>query len=288
MLQDAAILLLLTQERLLGSLPPTLIDTFCLDRDLISIMQESAVAPSTGTTGENTAYVIYTSGSTGTPKGVMVEHRNVTNFFNGMDGRIGDTGPGAWLAVTSISFDISVLELFWTLSRGFKVVLQEEQDLSKQLSANTAVARINKTIDFSLFYFASDEDDKATDKYRLLLDGARFADEHGFAAVWTPERHFYAFGGLYPNPSVTGAAIATITKHIQIRAGSVVLPLHNPIRVAKNGPLLIICRMVALAFLLLQDGTRTISCSHLEITRNAKRSCCSPSKRYDGSGEMKP
>lgn len=90
-----------------------------------------------------------------------------------------------------------------------------------------------KRIDFSLFYFASD--DQATeDKYKLLIEGAKFADRHGFSAVWTPERHFHAFGGLYPNPSVTGAAIATITERIQIRAGSIVLPLHNPIRVAEE------------------------------------------------------
>ena len=38
--------------------------------------------------------------------------------------------PGVWLAVTSISFDISVLELFWTLARGFQVVLQEDDHVS--------------------------------------------------------------------------------------------------------------------------------------------------------------
>ena len=42
----------------------------------------------------------------------------------------------------------------------------------------------------------------------LLLEGAKFADANGFCAVWTPERHFHAFGGPYPNPSVTGAAVA--------------------------------------------------------------------------------
>jgi len=49
-----------------------------------------------------------------------------------------------------------------------------------------------------------------------------------FTAVWTPERHFHAFGGLFPNPSVTSAAVAAVTTRIQIRAGSVVLPLHHP------------------------------------------------------------
>ena len=90
-----------------------------------------------------------------------------------------------------------------------------------------------KQMDFSLFYFASDEG-AAEEKYKLLIEGAKFADRHGFSAVWTPERHFHAFGGLYPNPSVTGAAIATITERIQIRAGSIVLPLHSPIRVAEE------------------------------------------------------
>ena len=72
---------------------------------------------------DDLAYVIYTSGSTGKPKGVMVEHRNVLNFFAGMDERRCRCATArVWLAVTSLSFDISVLELFWTLTRGFKVV----------------------------------------------------------------------------------------------------------------------------------------------------------------------
>lgn len=67
-----------------------------------------------------------------------------------------------------------------------------------------------------------------------MLDAARFADANDFEAIRTPERHFGQFGGLYPNPSVLGAAIATATKRIQIRAGSVVLPLHDPLRVAEE------------------------------------------------------
>ncbi|MGA5562207.1 MupA/Atu3671 family FMN-dependent luciferase-like monooxygenase [Streptomyces platensis] len=89
-------------------------------------------------------------------------------------------------------------------------------------------------MDFSLFYFANDSGTAEDDRYRLLLDGARFADEHGFHAVWTPERHFHHFGGTYPNPSVTSAAIASTTSRIKIRAGSVVAPLHHPLRVAEE------------------------------------------------------
>ncbi|MFB9037010.1 LLM class flavin-dependent oxidoreductase [Xanthomonas arboricola] len=86
----------------------------------------------------------------------------------------------------------------------------------------------------SLFYFSSDEGSSDRDKYRLLLDGARFADEHGFEAVWTPERHFARFGGLYPNPALMASALAAVTRNVALRAGSVVLPLNDPLRVAEE------------------------------------------------------
>jgi natural product biosynthesis luciferase-like monooxygenase protein len=179
------------------------------------------------------AYVIYTSGSTGRPKGVMVTHDSVVNFFTAMDRRVGAEPPGVFLALTSVAFDISVLELLWTLTRGFHVIVHPEQRTT--VPSPTRPAR---ALDFSLFYFAADEDEgqgeSTSDRYRLLLDGARFADDHDFLAVWTPERHFHAFGGLYPNPSVTGAAVAAVTRRVAIRAGSVVLPLHHPVRVAEE------------------------------------------------------
>lgn len=91
-----------------------------------------------------------------------------------------------------------------------------------------------RPVDFGLYFFSDDGSRESGAKYRLALESARFADEHGFRAVWTPERHFQPFGGLYPNPSVLGAALAAITKRVDIRAGSVALPLHNPIRVAEE------------------------------------------------------
>jgi acyl carrier protein len=89
-------------------------------------------------------------------------------------------------------------------------------------------------LEFSLFYFSSEEAEFTDDKYRLLIEGAKFADQHDFAAVWIPERHFHSFGGIYPNPSVLGAALAMVTERVRLRAGSVVLPLQNPIRVAEE------------------------------------------------------
>ncbi|MVU76960.1 LLM class flavin-dependent oxidoreductase [Nocardia sp. ET3-3] len=91
-----------------------------------------------------------------------------------------------------------------------------------------------RELEFSLLFFSSDAQRRDADRYHLLLESARFADAHGLAAIWLPERHFHTFGGLYPNPSVLGAALAAVTERVRIRAGSVVLPLHNPIRVAED------------------------------------------------------
>ncbi|WP_238363862.1 MupA/Atu3671 family FMN-dependent luciferase-like monooxygenase [Mesobacterium pallidum] len=186
--------------------------------------------PASGVGPADLAYMIYTSGSTGRPKGVMVEHRNVANFFAGMDDRIPHEG-GTWLSVTSLNFDISVLELFYTLARGFKLVLSSDEN--RALVSSGQLGTSDRGMEFSLYYWGND-DGKGRDKYRSLLEGAQFADTHGFTAVWTPERHFHAFGGPYPNPSVTGAAVAAVTQNLSVRAGSCVAPLHHTARIAEE------------------------------------------------------
>ncbi len=123
---------------------------------------------------------------------------------------------------------------------------QSTEQLSPQLSPEAKRALLARllqekngrkataTMEFSLFYFSSNETEFSDDKYRLFLEGSKFADRHYFTAVWLPERHFHAFGGIYPSPSVLCGALATVTQKIRLRAGSVVMPLHNPIRVAEE------------------------------------------------------
>jgi natural product biosynthesis luciferase-like monooxygenase protein len=191
---------------------------------------EPGSPPPVRTAPGSLAYVMYTSGSTGRPKGVMIEHRQLLNLFAGLDARFGSTCPGTWLAISSIAFDMSSVELLWTLTRGFTVVIASGRPHDLLRASRPAPRR---AVEFGLFYFASD-DEPGGDRYRLLLDGAKFADTHGFSAVWTPERHFQEFGGLYPAPSVTAAAVAMVTERVAVRAGSVVLPLHHPVRVAEE------------------------------------------------------
>ena len=83
----------------------------------------------------------------------------------------------------------------------------------------------------SVMFFAAE--DARGDPYGLVIEAARRADAAGFEAVWLPERHFDRFGGPYPNPAVLAAAVAQVTSRIRIRAGSVILPLHDPLEVAE-------------------------------------------------------
>ncbi len=232
-LKDAGAPILLTQSSLVERLPDHTAQVLLIDRPdaTTSVASEPSSCPAVWP--EHLAYVIYTSGSTGTPKGVMISHRNVVNFFTGMDERIGCSAADTLVATTSVAFDISVLELLWTLCRGATVVLIGE-DALLDLIEPTAAPAVDRGMNFSLFYFANNAADGAENSYRLLIEGAKFADEHDFCAVWTPERHFHAFGGLYPNPAITSAALATITRWVQLRGGSVVLPLHHPVRVAEE------------------------------------------------------
>lgn len=229
MIADSGLRLIITQRTIADELPAVRAEILEIDAEGPAIAAQEDTPFDGGARPENLAYMIYTSGSTGLPKGVMVEHRNVLNFFAGMDARLEPNG--VWLAVTSLSFDISVLELCWPLTRGYHVVVATEREVRGDVRPQQPSLR---PVDFSLFYFASANSASNAEQYRLLLEGAKFADQHGFEAVWTPERHFHAFGGLYPNPSVISAALAVSTSRVKLRGGSVVAPLHHPARITEE------------------------------------------------------
>ncbi|WP_378186677.1 MupA/Atu3671 family FMN-dependent luciferase-like monooxygenase [Aquimarina sp. W85] len=175
------------------------------------------------------AYIIFTSGTTGKPKGIEVTHKNLSNLLKGLDVSFGSKTKQKWLAQTSVNFDISVLELIWTISRGQTIVLQQSNPF-KLLPPDRL--SLTKEIDFSVMFFGADKNDDQ--KYDLLLETAKFADKNDFTAIWTPERHFGEFGGAYASPSVLGSALSVLTQNISIRAGSVVLPLHDSISIAEE------------------------------------------------------
>jgi len=87
---------------------------------------------------------------------------------------------------------------------------------------------------FSVYFFGNYPAEYSPSKYRLILEAARVADARGFHALWLPERHFHSVGGFSPNPSVLAAALARETSQIRLHGGSVVAPLHHPVRIAEE------------------------------------------------------
>lgn len=87
---------------------------------------------------------------------------------------------------------------------------------------------------FSLLFFSNMETDDVRQQYDLLANAAGLADAFGLEAVWVPERHFHAFGGAFPNPALAACVAAMHTRRTRIRAGSVVLPLHNVLRAVED------------------------------------------------------
>ncbi|MGH8076201.1 MAG: amino acid adenylation domain-containing protein, partial [Lysobacter sp.] len=78
---------------------------------------------------DDLAYVIYTSGSTGQPKGVMVPHRGAANTVADINRRIGLNASDRVFALSALNFDLSVYDVFGTLSCGAALVMPRPEDL---------------------------------------------------------------------------------------------------------------------------------------------------------------
>ncbi|MCC5644526.1 amino acid adenylation domain-containing protein [Nostoc sp. CHAB 5824] len=116
MLQDAQVQVLLTQEKLLSSLPAHTAQVVCLDSwEAIAPSYENPVS---SVTCENLAYVIYTSGSTGTPKGVAVEHRQLCNYLNGILEKLDLPDAASFATVSTLAADLGNTVIFSALCTG--------------------------------------------------------------------------------------------------------------------------------------------------------------------------
>lgn len=125
MLSDSQVPVLLTQARLVESLPPHQAKVVCLDTNWDAIAQHSQENLISGVTTKNLAYVIYTSGSTGRPKGVMNTHMGLCNRLLWMQSAYQLTIADRVLQKTSFSFDVSVWEFFWPLLFGACLVVAQ-------------------------------------------------------------------------------------------------------------------------------------------------------------------
>jgi natural product biosynthesis luciferase-like monooxygenase protein len=160
-------------------------------------------------------------------KEAIFSHAHAVRYFREMDRHIAIRDADRLVTGFAGAPILAVLDVLWALIRGAAIDLRAERRPARR-------ARVPRPVDFSLLYFSSHDGAGGGDKYRELFEAARFADMRGFRAIWLPERHFHPFGGLFPNPAVLAAALATTTDRIRLRAGSVVMPLQNPIRVAEE------------------------------------------------------
>ncbi|KDM91761.1 non-ribosomal peptide synthetase [Photobacterium galatheae] len=132
-LEDAACALVITCQAVSRTLQPLLngIETrVCL---LDGLWQQPVIAghdmnPDIAIAGDSAAYVIYTSGSTGKPKGVVIEHGALSNFISAVKARYDVQDTDHTLALTTISFDIAILELFLPLISGATCVLATREE----------------------------------------------------------------------------------------------------------------------------------------------------------------
>ncbi|MDQ3932785.1 MAG: amino acid adenylation domain-containing protein [Actinomycetota bacterium] len=126
MLGDAAPPALLVRQRFIARLPDYDGRLVRLDNDRADIAHHPAQAPSRDAGADHLAYVIYTSGSTGEPKGVMLTHRGLVNHNRAVAGLFQLSPRDRVLQFCSISFDVSIEELFPTWAAGGTVVLRSD------------------------------------------------------------------------------------------------------------------------------------------------------------------
>ena len=147
MVEDAQVDVILTQAALL-TVPPAdqVAHAICLDTDWPQIEQLSTASLPQTAVARNRAYIIYTSGSTGKPKGVQIEQRNVVNFMTAMQQQPGISADDILLSVTTLSFDISVLEIFLPLLNGAQVVIADRLTAVDGRELIKAIKQVQATI----------------------------------------------------------------------------------------------------------------------------------------------
>ncbi len=141
--EDAQFPVLLTQKHLLNLLPPYQGQTVYVEEDKQKFTVQSIDNLVTDVESNNLVYVLYTSGSTGKPKGVAIEHRSAVALIEWARGFYTPEQLQGVLASTSICFDLSVFELFVTLSCGGKVILAQNALQLPNLPAASEVTLIN-------------------------------------------------------------------------------------------------------------------------------------------------
>ncbi|XWK89438.1 MAG: amino acid adenylation domain-containing protein [Phormidium sp.] len=174
MLEDSQVSVLLTQAKLVESLPKHQAQVVCLDTDWNTISQNSKSNPQNPATYNNLAYVIYTSGSTGKPKGVLVNHCNVVRLFAATNDWYNFNTQDVWTLFHSYAFDFSVWEIWGALLYGGRLVIvpylvTRSPESFYQLLINEKVTVLNQTPSAFRQLISAEESIATTDELKLRL-----------------------------------------------------------------------------------------------------------------------
>jgi amino acid adenylation domain-containing protein len=143
MIADARVTAIVSESELIGVLPERCPNCIDLESDRGLIAQYDEHDLDVPVTGENASHVIYTSGSTGKPKGVLIRHAAVVGLLDWAGDTFSRDRLSGVLASTSLSFDLSVFELFLPLSAGGTVVLAKNLLQFDELAERKRVTLIN-------------------------------------------------------------------------------------------------------------------------------------------------
>ncbi len=192
MIEDAGLSQLVSVTELSEQLGVPSARCLNLDVDLEAIESLPVTRPEIDIDPAAAAYVIYTSGSTGQPKGVVVAHSAVANFLFAMQQRIPIGPTDRLVAVTTLSFDIAVLELMLPISVGAELTIATREVAMD----GSALAALIDTVDASLLQATP-----AT--WRLLLD-----------AGWNARMDFRVLCGGEPLPPDLGLRLRAQTREV--------------------------------------------------------------------------
>jgi amino acid adenylation domain-containing protein len=193
MLEDARVNVLITQERLVDSLPAHRAHLVIIDQGWGEIAGYSGEDVRSGVSSANLAYVIYTSGSTGKPKGTALEHRGLHNLFMSQRRSIAVRPDDRVLQFASLSFDVSIWEISITLTSGAALVVVPKDATRPGPDLIDTLQRYGVTLAMlppSILSVLPEGSERALPALRTLVTGGE-ACFRPIIARWAPERRFF-------------------------------------------------------------------------------------------------